>query len=564
MNFQEYWLSKTNLLKWIKRPRVALIKKKNNYFEWFPDGIINVYSNSVEQHLSSKNKNKIAIYFVDKKNKITSLTYHQLDNEVNKFCFYLTKTNKDKKINKIMIHASSSFCAKLGIHFTVIFEDLPLEAIKKRIEIFKPDIIFSSLKDINQGNFDFKKKQLKKIKVIYFKDIKLGNIRMVETNKKTSSSDNFFSIFTSGSTGDPKGITHCYGGFLLSVVYTCKKQFGMKSNSVVLTASDAGWINGHNYALFGPLTIGATTILVEKPITLLNEKLLKKLFKLRISILYLPVTLIRLMKKIFKENHQHNLKVTLGSMGEPLAPSVGDWFSKNFSDGKRAIVNTYYQTETGAIISSPKYNESSKNSPHGTAGKPINKYLKISKLNKIKKNEIKIHNLWPGCMIDILNGFKEWKKYWDNKGNFRMFDLATVKNNNIIVHGRLDDVINIRGHRIGSEELESIVLKIKEIFECCAISVGEETEGHVFYLFVVSDLKDLDNKINSIIKSNFGVYALPKNIYYLRELPKTRSGKILRRLLRDILLNPDKKNYGNLSTILNHKVVDEIKYVVNK
>ncbi len=574
MNFKQYWLRQTKLIKWIKKPKIALKRKKNNYFTWFPDGKLNIYSNCVEQHLNNKTKNKIAIYFVDKNNKISSLTYKELDIQINKFCSYLIKSNHKKKIKRVMIHASSSkmsaismlSCAKLGIHFSVVFEDLAEQAIEKRIRIFKPDLVFSITKNKDLIKFFSEVSKVKKIKIIYFDDIKLEK-KLTEKNYKNTkvkSGDDFFSIFTSGSTGDPKGITHSYGGFLLHVIYTCKHQFGMKKSSVVLTASDAGWLNGHNYALFGPLTIGASTILLERPISLLDEIFLKKLFKLKISILYLPVTLIRMMKKIFKNDHKYKSITSLGSMGEPLAPAVGDWFSNCFSNGKKAIVNAYYQTETGAIICSPKFNETSKFSPHGSAGKPLNKYIKLSKLHKEDKKEIKIENLWPGCMTSILNGHKEWVKYWDENNYFRMFDLATVKNNNVLVHGRMDDVINIRGHRIGSEEVESTILSLKDVFECSAISVEDDLEGHIFYLFVVSKIKDLDEKINNKIKSTFGVYAFPKKIFYLSELPKTRSGKILRRLLRNILLNPNSNNYGDLSTILNDEIVNEIQYVVKE
>jgi acetyl-CoA synthetase len=570
MNFKNYWLTQSKLIKWSKKPKISLKQKKNNYFTWFPDGKLNVYSNCVQQHLNNKTKNKIAIYFINKDKKISSLTYGELDSKVNKFCSFLIQLIKKRKIKKVMIHASSSewsaismlSCAKLGIHFSIIFEDLGKEAIEKRIKIFKPEIIFSISKNKDLINFFSIVSKKNKFKIVYFYKIKLNKTRFITEIRNTASGDNFFSIFTSGSTGNPKGITHSYGGFLLYVVYTCKHQFGMNKNSIVLTASDAGWINGHNYQLFGPLAIGATTILMERPVALLDETFLKTLFKLKISILYLPVTLIRLMKKIFKDNHRYKSIITLGSMGEPLAPSVGEWFSKCFSNGKRAIVNTYYQTETGAIICSPKFNETSKFSPHGSAGKPINKYIKLSKLHTSEKREIKVSNLWPGCMTSVLNGFSEWKKYWDKQNNFRLFDLGTIKNNNVLVHGRLDDVINIRGHRIGSEEVESVVLKIKEVVECSAISIPDDLEGHVLYLFVVGKSKDLDEEINNKIKSIFGIYALPKSIYYLSELPKTRSGKILRRLLRYILLNTESNEYGDLSTILNSEIVKEIQYVV--
>ena len=164
-------------------------------------------------------------------------------------------------------------------------------------------------------------------------------------------------------------------------------------------------------------------------------------------------------------------------------------------------------------------------------------------------------------MKNVINGKKECDKYWDNKKNFRMFDLASKIKNNIYIHGRIDDVINVRGHRIGSEEIESTVLKIKDISECCAVSIEDRLEGNSIYLFVVS-LKRNKKEIEDIINSNFGSFALPKSIYFVNELPKTRSGKILRRLVRSILINPNKKNYGDLTTILNPLVVNSLKNVI--
>jgi acetyl-CoA synthetase len=266
------------------------------------------------------------------------------------------------------------------------------------------------------------------------------------------------------------------------------------------------------------------------------------------------------MKAIFRNlKFQTKYLSTLGSMGEPLAPSVASWFSNSFTNKNNAIVNTYFQTETGGIIASPIYNQKISQAPHGSVGKLVSKYLKINKIFKRKKTEMKILSPWPGCMKKIINGKKEWNKYWDKSKKFRMYDLATMNNRNIFIHGRTDDVINIRGHRVGSEEIESIILKINEIYECCAISISDDMEGNVIYLFVVSKNTNIDDMISNVIVSNFGTFALPKKIYYLSELPKTRSGKILRRLLRSILMNPSSKRFGDLSTIINKKIVYEIK-----
>ena len=402
-------------------------------------------------------------------------------------------------------------------------------------------------------------------KFIYGKDIKkiLDKKNNFEIkNENNNSSKSLFTLFTSGSTGTPKGITHSTGGYLLYSKLTCQEQFGINENSIVLTASDAGWINGHTYSLFGPLSLGSTTILIEKPISLVDIKLFKKILALKVSVIYLPVTLIRLIKSLNK-NFKINKKFirTLGSMGEPLAPSVAKWFSSKFLNKNKAVINTYFQTETGGIICSPKYYQSTKQVPHGSVGETVLKYIKINKIKKKKLNEIKITTPWPGMMKNVINSKMEWNKYWDENSNFRLFDLATKIKKSIYIHGRNDDVINIRGHRIGSEEIESTLLKIKKITECCVVTLADPLVGSKIYLFIVSD-SIIDNQIDDIIISNFGTYAIPKKIFYVKEIPKTRSGKILRRILRDMLTNPNLKDYGDTSTILNSGSIKEIQEIL--
>ncbi len=573
MKIENFWLKQSDLMWWKQKPSFAYKKKNNNYVDWYPDGKTNIFDNCITKNIEIGLGKKVAIHCIDKNKKVKSYTYDQINEKVNSFSIILTSHLRNKKISssRVMIHASASLessismlsCTKLGIHFSVIFEDLAPEAISKRISIFKPDIFFSTFnKKIFKKTISKKIKTKKRPKFLFFNELKHPNNKKIINlkSKIINGSKEMFTLFTSGSTGVPKGITHASAGYLVYTKYTCKHQFGMNRNSIILTASDAGWLNGHTYALFGPLSFGATAVLIEKPMLLIDDFFLKKILKLKITILYLPVTLIRLMKIIFKKKKfQTKYLITLGSMGEHIAPSVAEWFAKNFTNKNKPIVNAYYQTENGAIIASPTYKQKTSQVPHGSAGELASKYLKINKLYKDKKTEMKILTPWPGCMKSILNGNKEWKKYWDKSNNFRMFDLATIKNKNIFIHGRTDDVINIRGHRIGSEEIESVVLAIKDIYECCAISILNDLEGHVIYLFIVSKNNKLNNEISKKIVSNFGSFALPKEIYYINELPKTRSGKILRRLLRSILIDPYSKKHGDLSTMLNSKVIQEIK-----
>lgn len=571
MNIKDFWLKNSNLISWHKKPSVAFKKLKKNYIEWFPDGKLNAYYNCVTINLKSDLKNKIAIYYISKDKKVEKYTYKEFDNIVRNFSdLLLKKLGKKIKNSKIIIHGSASIetamsmmaCAKLGIHFSVIFEDLAPAAISSRLSLIKPNLFITRTKEQKFKNEILNKiKILKKTKFIYLNKKSISKINkknLIDKDISFNSNRDLFTLFTSGSTGTPKGIVHATGGYLLATKLTCIKKFGMKKNSVIVTASNAGWLNGHTYALFGPLSLGATTVILEDPMLLIDENLLKKVLKLNTSILYLPVTIIRLMKSLFKKKKfKTKYLKTLGSMGEHLAPSVAKWFANTFTNKNNAIVNAYYQTENGAIIASPTFEDKIFKVPHGSVGKVTTKFLKTNITSAIKKNEIKLTTPWPGNMKRILNGEKEWEKYWDRFGNFRMFDLATKKKDNLYIHGRNDDVINVRGHRIGCEEIESTILKIDNIKECCAVSLPDKFEGEILYLFVVSKIKDLDKNIHKEIINNFGSFAVPSKIYRVKELPKTRSGKILRRFLREIILNQTLKKM-DLNVLSDKAVLENI------
>ena len=465
----------------------------------------------------------------------------------------------------------------LGSHHCICFEDLSEEAIIQRINLFKPDLILSKsklepkiknlIKKINDPNI--KSLIIDPESSKNFEKLNLDNLPRHYNNESY-----LFTLFTSGSTGVPKAIVHGGKDFIDYAKFTSSYYFGLNKGSIMFSAVDAGWITGHTYSFYGPLLLGAQSIINEYPLLLTMPALLGKyLEKLRPDCFYTSVTLLRLIKSLtppdksindYFEDKKSSYRVNrIGSVGEPLAHSVGEWCKRFFQPIRKSIVNTYFQTETGGIIIAPRDEDEPPND-YSCVGKP-NKNIKIVLAKNIKNkfelekeelnpNELLVCNNWGGIFKKVISDRKQ--DYFTKTGEFRLHDIGFFdKKGYLFIGGRIDDVINVSGHRISSSEIENICMTIKNVNEVCAVAAPDKLAGYKVILFFSSsfveqeELDFISNSLNELIYRKLTQYHIPKKIYHFKYFPKTKSGKIMRRVMRSLLEKTfhEKKDYSSIA-----------------
>ena len=453
--------------------------------------------------------------------------------------------------NSFYLMLASSF---LGANHCICFEDLSSSALANRIDIFNPHIILGTGSTIQKLLEARNKSKNNKIPVHSIEDILSNSSEDYSKNnvsntssKAYNSEDILFTLFTSGTTGLPKAIRHTAKRFTQYAEATSKHFFGLNNNSVIFTATDVGWINGHTYAFYGPLLCGSLTIICEELSKVSNPKYLDDiLINCGVTCLYTSVTLLRAIRQNFltdKSLECKNKSFTLeriGSCGEPLANNVGEWAINYFNPERKSIVNTYFQTETGGVITAPR-DEDGFNKDYSNVGKPSNfvniktaaNLLSEEELLKegIDPNELIITQPWEGIFHSVISDRPV--KYFTKKGYFRLHDIGFFdKSNSLLVGGRSDDVINVAGHRVASSEIENTVLQVPGIFESCAVEISDEIMGSSIALFYSAQDTVSEESIRDKIIQNLSEYHQPQYIFKFNNLPKTKSGKIMRRVMR--------------------------------
>jgi len=605
----KFWEELALDISWNKKWENAFIHNPP-YFQWFVGGKLNITQNCLDRHLP-ENKDKIALIWepepIEEEPKL--ITYGQLFSQVCSFANAL-KSLGVKKGDRVAIYMpmipesaiAMLSCVRIGAVHSVVFSAFSSLALNARLQDTKAKILITAdgyyrkgqiidLKSAaDQGIID---SEIEKVVVVkrasnsipWQKDKNLWWHEIIEKENDDcpaeimDSEDPLFILYTSGSTGKPKGILHTCGGYMVQAKATGKLIFNLQANDIFWCTADIGWITGHTYAVYSALLNGITTLFFEgAPDWPTNDRWAKTIEKHKVTVFYTAPTAIRMFQKYGKEEiKEENLSSLrlLGSVGEPIDETAWQWFFDNVGHGRCEIVDTWWQTETGGIlISSLSGIGPFKPAFTGLTFPGVNVDILNDKgdscLVDERGNLVILPPFAPGMLRGIYNNDDKYRKtYWQDYGQNVYFtsDAALKDKDGLIrILGRVDDVIKVAGHRLTSGELESAISLHLGITECAVIGIPDEIKGESLVVFVVwkkdpSAKEDIIKQVVDQIKKEIGPIAIPKQVYVVEDLPKTRSGKIMRRILKKLFTGEE---LGDLSTLANPESVEKIKNKINE
>ncbi|MFH1714122.1 MAG: acetate--CoA ligase [Candidatus Nealsonbacteria bacterium] len=578
----KFWEKLAGELLWFKKWKKGFVHKPP-YFQWFQGGKINI----TENIFNEERKDKPALIWepepVGEKSRI--LTYQELFLEVCRCANYLKKLGV-KKGDRIGIYLpmipeaviSMLACARIGAVHTVVFSAFSPAALKIRLQDTGAKVLITADSYYRRGQLVNLEKNAKEAvlgtkvkKTVVVKRVGFKTPWQKEKDfiksEVMDAEDLLFILYTSGSTGRPKGVVHACGGYTVQAKFTGKWIFDFHPKDIFWCTSDVGWVTGHTYTFYSPLLNGVTTLIFEgAPDWPKPDRWAQIVEKNKVTIFYTAPTAIRMFEKygadLLKKYKFKQLRL-LGSVGEPIDESAWMWYFKNIGKGRCPIVDTWWQTETGGILISSL--------PGLGPFKPAFAGIPFPGVKfEIKKGDLL---LLPPFVPSLLRGVyknpeKYLKTYWSQYGKKTYFtsDGAIRDKDGLIrVIGRVDDVLKVAGHRLTTGELEAAINLHPDITECAVIGIPDEIKGEVPLAFVISKSKkgeeEIKKEVISQIKKEIGPTALPKEVYLVEDLPKTRSGKIMRRILRKLFTGEE---LGDLSTLANPGSVDKLKKIIGK
>jgi acetyl-CoA synthetase len=607
---EQFWGRMAEELHWFKKWDKVLEWNCPNA-KWFVGGKTNVSYNCLDRQIAQGKGDKIAILWEGEPEKSTGqggdvrrITYNQLRDDVCRFANGLKKLGV-KKGDRVTIYmpmvpeaaVAMLACARLGAAHSVIFGGFSSQAIADRVEDAKSDIIITADGGWRRGsvvplkaNVDeaLTKTDLVKTVVVLertgspinmvagrdvaWKDVVAGQSTDCPA-EQMDAEDLLFVLYTSGSTGKPKGIIHTTGGYMLGTYLTTKYVFDLQDNDIYWCTADVGWITGHSYTVYGPMNNGATVMMYEGAPNFPDfSRFWSIIERHKVTIFYTAPTAIRAFMRAgrqFCDKHDLSSLRLLGTVGEPINPEAWMWYSEVVGEKKCPIVDTWWQTETGMIMITPL--------PGVTATKPGTATLPFfgvdaaivdrtgKELGPNQGGLLVIRKPWPSMLRGIFNDPDRYKRqYWsDVPGMYFTGDGARRDNDGYFwIMGRIDDVLNVSGHRLGTAEVESAIVSHESVAEAAVVGMPHELKGQGIAAFVTlrSGCKpsdDLKKELINAVRKQIGALATPDQIRFTDSLPKTRSGKIMRRLLKELAGSGDVK--GDVTTLEDFTVIAKLK-----
>ncbi|MDQ7066589.1 MAG: acetate--CoA ligase [Sulfurimonas sp.] len=600
---------------WIEPFSNVLDESNAPFVKWFDGGKLNVSSQCIDRHLDTR-KNKAAIIFEGDRGDVETITYLELYKNVNRFANLLKEDFGVKKGDRVVIYMpmipeaayAMLACARIGAIHSIVFGGFSSEALRDRIEDAEAKVVITAdgafrkskpymLKPVVDAALEGKT-PVKKVLVVERngedvtwragRDYSYADLIKNKSDECEAevmdSEDPLFLLYTSGSTGKPKGVQHNSAGYILWAQMTMEWVFDVKENDTFWCTADVGWITGHTYIVYGPLAMGATTLMFEGVITYPDAgRPWDMVQKHRINQFYTAPTAIRVLHKMGEAEPQKydlsSLKV-LGTVGEPIDPPAWKWYYEEVGNSKCAIVDTYWQTETGGHIVSPLPGATPIKAGCATLPLPgiMAEILDPATGEKCEVGEtgyMCITKPWPSQIRGVWGDEERYKKSYfgdvvkDGKAVYFTGDGARYDEDGYItITGRTDDVINVSGHRMGTAEVEAAINKHDNVAEVAVVGKPHELKGEGIFAYVVlksdkgvADEVEEMKAINTIIKKEIGNIAICDDIVFTPGLPKTRSGKIMRRILRAIAKG--EKITQDISTLEDPSIVAKLEEMVN-
>jgi acetyl-CoA synthetase len=602
---EAYWASWAEQLDW-DRKWDKVLEWNPPYAKWFVGGRINAAYNCLDRHLATRG-DKLALIWEGEPGEVRRVTYRELHEEVSKFANALkslgvTTGDRVAIYLPLVVEAAVAMlaCARIGAVHSVVFGGFSAEALRDRIQDAEAKCLITATSGYRRGSLVPLKKTaddavadcptIESVVVVQ---------RTEDTGAMTAGRDHWYhdlvkdaaadcppvfvdsehmlyTLYTSGTTGKPKGIIHTTGGYMTGCLATCKWVFDLKDDDVYWCTADIGWVTGHSYVVYGPLAAGATVMMYEgAPDWPKKDRFWEIIERHKVTIFYTAPTAIRAFMKwgeeLPKEHDMSSLRL-LGSVGEPINPEAWVWYYKNIGDERCPVVDTWWQTETGAIMITPL--PGLVPTKPGSATKPfpgIDAQILDEKGNPIEVGGgyLAITSPWPSMLRGIWGDPERFvKQYWSKwDGIYFTGDGAKRDEDGYFwLLGRVDDVINVAGHRIGTMEVESALVDHPAVAEAACVGIAHEIKGTAIAAFVIvkesqrdhalKDPEAFERELKAHVAEKIGAIARPERIFVTADLPKTRSGKIMRRLLRDI---GEGRALGDVTTLADPTVVASLK-----